>query len=147
MLFCMPTRLLLGLALGANPIMESISRLFYPRDTYGNPIIMNMHILCFVYRGNVLRTVGPFNDRSSRDLIMRFIELQDNILKLLQLSVECYRGKSKDNDNTYEAIGWADQMAASHGHGYTDISQAFRYEVRTMLILETRYGNASWMMS
>ena len=63
------------LALGANPLMEKISWLFYPWDTYGNPVITDMHILCFVYRDNVLRTVGPFNNRLSRDLIVRFIEL------------------------------------------------------------------------
>ena len=58
----------------------------------------------------VLRMYDLYDDRSSRDLMVRFIILQDITL---QVSIaECYHGKFKDNDNTSEAIEWTDQMTA-----------------------------------
>ena len=54
----------------------------------------------------VLRMYGPYNDKSSRDLMVRFIILQDIILKVSV--AECYREKLKGNNNASKAIEWAD---------------------------------------
>lgn len=56
---------------------------------YDNPVVTDIYkcFAYFAYCDNILKMVSLFNNKLSGDLVMRFIELYDNVLKFLLPSV------------------------------------------------------------